>query len=211
MAAPSCQIYLLLPPVIDPDLAKQLEAALGAGEVAAALLWPGDANPPALRALLADIVGTAHACGVPILLGNAAPADLGAADGVHVEAGLDGLRQARERLEPPRMVGAGGLNSRHAAMEAGEAGVDYVMFGSADPARFGALRLQQVEELTAWWAEIFQVPCVAPASSPEQAAALARAGADFVCVRDCVWRHPRGPSAAVAELAAALAKAEVAA
>ena len=39
-------------------------------------------------------------------------------------------------------------------------------------------------ELIAWWAEIFQTPCVAlDVETPEDAALLARAGADFVAVR----------------------------
>lgn len=63
-------------------------------------------------------------------------------------------------------------------MVLGEAGADYIAFGrlsSAEEAREKQL------ELIAWWAELFEVPCVALGSSTvDEAVTLARSGADFV-------------------------------
>ena len=90
-------------------------------------------------------------------------------------------------------------------MMVGELDVDYVMFG--DPAPDGWLPpLEQVVERVSWWAEIFNVPCVAFAARLEDVAALSQAGADFVALGDAVWEDARGPAAAVRDAQAALAR-----
>ena len=84
---------------------------------------------------------------------------------------------------------------------------DYVMFGEpeADGSRpsFAAIL-----ERVGWWAELFEVPCVAYAATPDEVGQLAAAGADFVAVGGGIWDHPKGPAAAVAEAAAKLAVPE---
>jgi thiamine-phosphate pyrophosphorylase len=71
-----------------------------------------------------------------------------------------------------------------------------VMFGEPDAGgrrpSFAAL----VEQLT-WWAELFQVPCVGYAASPDEAAPLAQTGADFVALGDWIWTTELGPSAPI--------------
>jgi len=103
-----------------------------------------------------------------------------AADGVHLphnddaEAAVLAYREARALLGAGRIVGASAGLVRHNAMELGELGADYVGFELTADEAAGL-------ELVAWWAEMFVVPCVAfSATSPEQAARLAEAGADFV-------------------------------
>src|SRR5690606_2256540 len=53
-------------------------------------------------------------------------------DGVHIEGGHAAVRAAVARHHPVRIVGAGGIASRHDAMILGEAGPDYVFFGRLD-------------------------------------------------------------------------------
>jgi len=102
------------------------------------------------------------------------------ADGIHLPDGKDlndRYQAARKTLGSGRIVGVQ-VSSRHDAMVLGEAGADYIAFGrlsSAEEAREKQL------ELIAWWAELFEVPCVALGSSTvDEAVTLARSGADFV-------------------------------
>jgi thiamine-phosphate pyrophosphorylase len=85
-------------------------------------------------------------------------------------------------------------------MLAGEAGADYVMFGDPEAALPAAAALERV----AWWAEVFEPPCVGFARNLDEVGALAAAGADFVAVGDFIWNDARGPSAAVSAAAACL-------
>jgi thiamine-phosphate pyrophosphorylase len=117
------------------------------------------------------------------------------ADGAHLGA-IAALQEAIAALKPDRIVGAGGLASRHDAMVAAEAGVDYVMFGEPDVAgkrpSFEAIR-ERVE----WWTEVFEIPCVAYAASLSEISAVA--AAEFVALAPAILADPRGPEAAIAE------------
>jgi thiamine-phosphate pyrophosphorylase len=106
-------------------------------------------------------------------------------------------------MKPDRIAGVGGLSSRHDAMLAGESGVDYVMFGGLDSEDDSAA----IVERTAWWAEIFTLPCIAYARTLDDVAPLAAAGADFIALDDAVWEHPQGAAAAVEAAMLALATA----
>jgi thiamine-phosphate pyrophosphorylase len=122
------------------------------------------------------------------------------ADGIHTETLGEPLLEALAALQPSRIVGASGLSSRDEAMEAGEAGVDYLMFGGPDC----GVPHGGIVERVAWWSEIFNVPCIGYAHDLPSIAELVKVGADFVSLCDCVWNDPRGPAAAVAEAYAAL-------
>ncbi len=63
----------------------------------------------------------------------------------------------------------------------------------------------------AWWAEVFEIPCVAYAAELDEIAPLAAAGADFIAVGSAVFDDPRGLRLATADAAARLAVAEPAA
>ena len=92
-------------------------------------------------------------------------------------------------------------------MLAAEAGADYVMFGEPDAAgRRPAF--DAIAERVAWWAELFEIPCVGFAASLDEVEPLAAAGADFVAVGDCVFGDARGCAAAMADAARRLAVAE---
>ena len=121
------------------------------------------------------------------------------ADGAHL-TGIAALTAALGALKPDRIAGAGGLRSRHDAMLAAEAGADYVMFG--EPDREGTVRsaFDAVLERIAWWAELFEPPCVGYAANLDEVGALAQAGADFVALGDWIWtsRRPGRMSVAAA-------------
>jgi thiamine-phosphate pyrophosphorylase len=81
-------------------------------------------------------------------------------------------------------------------MEAGEAGADYVLFGEPGPDGLPP-PLESVVDQAHWWAEIFEMPCIAVAPSLDALKAVAGTGAEFVALGDLVWHHPAGPGAAV--------------
>ena len=121
------------------------------------------------------------------------------ADGVHIDGSGERLEGALRAIKPGHIVGAGGLPTQDAAMAAGEAGADYVMFGG------GAEPHAQIVERVAWWAEIFNVPCVGYAHNLGAIGDLVRAGADFIALGDAVFADPRGAAAALGDAARLMA------
>jgi thiamine-phosphate pyrophosphorylase len=201
------RLYIVTPPISDArGFAASLEAVLDAGDVAALLLRSTVADEALIRHV-ATIAPLAHRVGTALLI-EAMPelAARTAADGAHVD-GVGGLSAALKVLKPDRIVGAGGLRTRHDAMVAGEKGADYVMFGEPD-ATGRRPSLEAVCERVAWWAELFEPPCVGFAAGLDEVSQLAEAGADFVAVGDLVWQDADGPAAGLRALAARLGTGE---
>jgi thiamine-phosphate pyrophosphorylase len=201
---PAPRLYLVTPPVKDAEaFARILETALGAADIAAVLLRlaPGGESELVERVKLLTPV-TERAGAALILDGHADLVGRSGADGAHL-TGIHAVEDCIARLKPDRIAGAGGMFTRHDAMLAAEAEADYVLFG--EPDRNGERPgLNAIEERVAWWAEVFQPPCVAYAMKLDEVGVLAAAGADFVAIADFVWDDPRGPAAIVAEAALAL-------
>jgi len=206
------QLYLITPVLDDEAFAPQLAAACAAGGVAAVQLRLSPADERTLTKRVKALAPAAQEHGAAVLIaldGEAVDLDLAlvaaraGADGVHAASGSAGVRALRERLKGERILGVGAIRSKHDAMAAGEEGVDYLLFG--EPRRDGSLpAFESVAERAAWWAEIFETPCVAFAPSLDRVAALARTGAEFVALGDAVWTHEAGPAAAVRAAADAL-------
>lgn len=187
-------------------LLPAIEAACAAGDVAAVILRLAPADERALTALVkraAPAVQAHEAALVVACPGFAGDlvsvATRGGADGVHVDKPA-GLKDLRERLREGRILGTGGFETRHAAMDAGEGGADYLMFGGFYPDG-EAPDPEGVRERAAWWAEIFETPCIAIATAAEDVAALAGTGAEFVGLESVLWREdPEGVRTAQAQL-----------
>lgn len=204
------RLYLITPPVDDLDAFRPaLEEACAAGEVAAVLLRLAHCDERTLVTRVKALAPIAQALGAAVIVADpGGETDVAA---VAIRGGADGAQAYRpERVQDLCRgrkggfhVGAGGLLTRHDAMVAGEAGVDYVMFG--EPGRDGRrMPLDLLEERAEWWADIFQTPCVVVAPNLASIPDLASTGADFVALYDAVWGHPDGPGAAVKEVLAAL-------
>jgi thiamine-phosphate pyrophosphorylase len=124
-------------------------------------------------------------------------------DGVHIGQEDASYRDARAAVGADRIVGVTCHASRHLAMEAAEAGADYVAFGAFFPTATKQAKSHADIELISWWAELMQVPAVAIGGiTTDNAKPLIEAGADFLAVSAGVWDHPKGPAAAVAEFTA---------
>lgn len=179
---------VLVTPVIEDAVAfaPLLERTCRAGDVAAVILnLAGDDEVLALsaiRILSTHLDGT----GAVVLLANLPSlVEAAGADGAHF-SDLERLQTSRTNLTAGRLAGVAGLHSRHDAMVASELGVDYVMFGEPDAVGKRPGHSALVERVS-WWAEIFQVPCIAFAGSLGEAQQLAQARADFVALGEAVW------------------------
>jgi thiamine-phosphate pyrophosphorylase len=209
-AKPAPRLYVVTPVVVDPAaLAGPLGEVQAAADVAAVLLRLDDADERSLINRVKTIASAVQARGAALLLdGRPGIVARAGADGAHL-AGVEVLRAALSSLKPDFIAGAGRLHSRHDAMVAAEGGVDYVMFGDPDAAGQHPSR-DAVIERVAWWAEVFEVPCVGYAPALDAIGALVTAGADFVAIGDALFDDSRGPGAAAAEAAALLTQAETA-
>jgi thiamine-phosphate pyrophosphorylase len=201
-------LYLVSPQVADPaGFGDALRSVLAAADIAAVLLRLAAADERTLTSQAKAIVPAIQQAGVAVLLdGHPEIAARAGADGSHI-TGVDALADALSTLKPERIAGCGGLHSRHDAMLAAETGADYVLFGEpdGDGQRPG---FAAIEDRVAWWAEVFEVPCVGYAAAPAEVAPLAAAGADFVALGDWVFADARGAAVAVSEAGRALASAE---
>lgn len=191
---------ILVTPVIEDAVtfAPILEAACRAGDVAAVILRLGTDDEVAALSSIRIVATHVQPSGAALLLADMpALVEPAGADGAHFTT-LDGLRATRTKLAAGRLSGVSGLPSRHDAMIAAESGVDYAMFGEPDAAGkrpgFSALI-----ERVAWWAEIFQLPCVAFAGSLDEVPQLAEARADFIALGDVIWNGGEIAARAVAK------------
>jgi thiamine-phosphate pyrophosphorylase len=204
---PACQLYLITPPMV-PDVAafvSQLELALAGGPVAALqirLKVDGVAAPDAdIIALATALKPVLDAHDVALILNDRPDlVSICQADGVHVGQGDASVAAARKLVSADIQIGVTCHDSRHLAMEAGEAGADYIAFGAFFPTRTKATTAIPAPEIITWWTNLTEIPCVAIGGiTPENAAPLIAAGADFIAVSSGVWDHPQGPKQAVME------------
>lgn len=200
-----CRLYLVTPPRLEPRaFAETLKAALDAGDVASLQLrlkTETEQTAPAdtVRRATEILMPLTQSYNVAFIINDSAElaAELGA-DGVHV--GQDDLscKEARKLVGPDRIVGVTCHASRHLAMEAGEAGADYVAFGAFFETGTKLAKTKAEPEILTWWSEMFVLPCVAIGGiTVENARPLVAAGADFLAVSGGVWAHPGGPAEAV--------------
>jgi thiamine-phosphate pyrophosphorylase len=208
-AADETRLYLITPPALDPDrFAKDLEAALAGGDVAALQLRLKDTDDSAIRRAAAILKPIAQDRGVAFIMNDRPDLALELdCDGVHVGEEDMPYAEARRLLGEDRIIGVTCGSSRHRALVAAEAGADYVAFGAFFPSGTKAAKHHAEPELLQAWSETTIVPCVAIGGiTPQNCAPLAAAGADFLAVIGAVWAHPEGPGAAVREFNAVFAR-----
>ncbi|MEM9839188.1 MAG: thiamine phosphate synthase, partial [Pseudomonadota bacterium] len=128
------------------------------------------------------------------------------ADGVHLGQGDGTVAEARSLLGADKDIGVTCHDSVHLAMEAGEAGADYVAFGAFYPSRTKEAIYRPEPEILTRWSEMATVPAVAIGGiTAESARGLIHAGADYLAVSSAIWQHADGPVAGAKAFAAALA------
>jgi thiamine-phosphate pyrophosphorylase len=177
---PAPRLYLATPVVDDPSpLLESLPGLLAGADVAAVLMRLATTDQRTMISRIKALAPAVQNSGAALL--------------------LDGHVELVARGGPDRIIGVGGLSTRHDSMAAGEAGADYVLFGEPDANRQRP-SLDAIAERLQWWAELFEPPCVGFAASREEARIFAAAGADFILVGDLIWDDPLGAAAALIDI-----------
>ena len=205
---PACQLYLISPLDVSGAFPDRLAAALDSGPVAAFQFRVKDVDQHEAARLAEPLQRLCADHDVAFIV-NDSPAlakRLGA-DGVHLGQSDGDPREARILLGPAAQIGVSVHDSRHLAMEAGEAGADYVAFGAFFPTTTKEVGHRPDPVILAWWSTLFEIPSVAIGGiTPENGRALIEAGADFLAVCGAVWNHPDGEAAAVRAFAELLGR-----
>ncbi len=207
MITPACQLYLISPLDVAGDFPARLEAALSAGPVAAFQFRVKDVDQHEAAALAAPLQAICAAHDVAFIVNDSVSlAKRLNADGVHLGQSDGDIADARAQLGKAFQIGVTCYNSRHLAMEAAEAGADYVAFGAFYPTT--TKNVEHVAELDTVekWSRVMEIPCVAIGGiTLQNAKPIVDSGADFIAVSSAVWNHPDGPAAAVKAFNALLA------
>jgi thiamine-phosphate pyrophosphorylase len=205
---PACQLYLVSPLEVGGDFSDRLARALDAGPVAAFQFRVKGMDQHEAARLAEPLQRLCADREVAFIVNDSVSlAKRLGADGVHLGQDDGDPREARTLLGPSVQIGVTCHDSRHLAMEAGEAGADYVAFGSFYPTTTKEVRHRAEPALLSWWATMFELPSVAIGGiTPANARPLIDAGADFLAVSAGVWAHQAGEAEAVRAFAALLVK-----
>lgn len=203
----ACRLYLISPPRIELDtFARALREAIAGGDIGAFQLRLKDHDDADILKAAEALIPMCRKAGVAFILNDRI--DLAAqleVDGVHIGQEDGTIADARRQLGTDAVVGVTCHASGHLAMEAGDAGADYVAFGAFYPTTSKPMEKQEKygrpePSLLSWWATYTLLPCVAIGGiTPQNCAPLVAAGADFIAAITAVWDHPKGPKQAVAE------------
>ena len=186
-----CQLYLISPLDVGGDFPTRLERALqaGAGLVTAFQLRIKDLDQHEAARLAQPLQAICAAHDVAFIVNDSVPlAKRIGADGVHLGQGDGDPREAREELGSEAQIGVTCHASRHLAMEAGDAGADYVAFGAFFDSTTKSSEHRADTAMLEWWSGLFEIPCVAIGGiTPDNCRPLVEAGADFLAVSGAVW------------------------
>lgn len=205
---PDCRLYLITPPSFEPEaFVPLLQEALEAGDVACLQLRLKDVSDDEIRATAERLMPLCHAHDVAFIVNDRPDiaADLGA-DGVHIGDEDGAYEDARRLIGDDAFVGVSCYDSRQKAINAGDAGADYVAFGAFFPTTTKVPKSRPEPEILEFWSRMTTVPCVAIGGiTAENCAPLVASGADFLAVVNGVWGHADGPGPAVKAFAEAIA------
>ncbi len=208
-----CRLCLVTPAGVDAEtFGPRVADALAGGDVASLFIAGDPADPAALEKAARAFVPIAQDAGAAAIVhGDTRIVGRAHADGVLIDSGDSDLAAAVASLHPQRMVGAGGIASRHAALAAGEASPDFLFFGRLD-GDTGPGVFPKALDLADWWSAVTVIPAIVMGGSAvDSVRQAAAAGIEFVALGRAVWDDPRGPGAAVAEACRILASDDEAA
>ncbi len=203
----ACQLYLISPLDVGGSFPDRLARALDAGPVAAFQFRVKDVAEHDAARLAEPLQRICADREVAFIVNDSISlAKRLGADGVHLGQDDGSVADARARLGKAAQIGVTCHASRHLAMEAGEAGADYVAFGAFFPSATKDTKHVAEPELLQWWSRLFELPCVAIGGiTAANCGPLVQAGADFLAVSHAVWGGDE--AAGVRALNEAIAKA----
>lgn len=189
MAKLSSELYLISPLDVAGNFPDRLARALDAGPVAAFQFRVKDVDEHEAARLAEPLQRICADREVAFIVNDSISlAKRLGADGVHLGQDDGDVKDARDRLGRNAQIGVTCHDSRHFAMDAGEAGADYVAFGAFFPSSTKDTKHVAGLDLLEWWQGIFELPCVAIGGiTPTNCAPLIQAGADFLAVSSAVW------------------------
>lgn len=204
MRRPPCQLYLISPLDVGGGFPDRLARALDAGPVAAFQFRVKDIDQHDAARFAEPLQRLCADREVAFIVNDSvALAKRLGADGVHLGQGDGDPREARATLGPNVQIGVTCHASRHLAMEAGDAGADYIAFGAFYPTATKDVQHHPDPVILSWWSALFELPSVAIGGiTPANAPPLIAAGADFLAVSNAVWGSDE--ATAVREFAALL-------
>jgi thiamine-phosphate pyrophosphorylase len=185
----TCAIYLISPLDVGGSFPDRLARALDAAEVAAFQFRVKGVDEHEAARLAEPLQRICAEREVAFIVNDSiALAKRLGADGVHLGQEDGVVAEARQRLGREAQIGVTCHASRHLAMEAGEAGADYVAFGAFFPTTTKAVKHHAEPEILTWWQALMEIPCVAIGGiTAGNCVELVRAGADFLAVSGGVW------------------------
>ena len=193
------QIYLITPRHIDLDsFPEQLAEAMEGGPIAALLIDCDEKQDSALQKIVQILTPMAQKKDIAVLLrGDSRIAGRCKCDGLHLDGTIEELTSAIEDVSDNFMLGAQGGNKRHIAMEIGESGIDYIMFGRLEAPATGMIH-DKAFDMADWWSSLFEVPAVVIGGTDlEECTRIGEAGIEFIALREAIWDHEQGPRAAI--------------
>jgi thiamine-phosphate pyrophosphorylase len=184
-----CRLYLISPQDVGGAFPDRLRTVAENEVVAAFQLRVKDVAELELARLAEPLQRICSDAGVAFIVNDSMGlAKRLGADGVHLGQQDGDVQEARALLGPKAQIGVTCHDSRHLAMEAGEAGADYVAFGAFYPTTTKPSPYRPDPSILSWWSALFDVPCVAIGGiTPQNALPLVDAGADFLAVCQAVW------------------------
>jgi thiamine-phosphate pyrophosphorylase len=194
----ACSLYLISPQEVGGSFPDRLKAALEPGRATAFQLRVKDVEEHELARLAEPLQRICADADVAFIVNDSVTlAKRLGADGVHLGQSDGDIREARAVLGPSAQIGKTCHDSRHLAMDAGEAGADYVAFGAFYPTTTKPSEYRPEPSILRWWSTLFEIPCVAIGGiTADNARPLVEAGADFLAVCQAVWGKD-DPEAAV--------------
>ena len=186
---PACQLYLVSPLDVGGTFPERLRRALDAGPVAAFQFRVKGIDQHDAARLAEPLQRICADADVAFIVNDSVGlAKRLGADGVHLGQGDGNAKEARDILGRTAQIGVTCHDSRHLAMEAGEAGADYVAFGAFHPSGTKEATHRADPAILSWWTTLFAAPCVAIGGlTPANARPLVEAGTDFIAASGAVW------------------------
>ena len=183
------KLYLISPQAVGGSFPDRLRAALEPGLASAFQLRVKDTDEHELARLAEPLQRICADADVAFIVNDSVSlAKRLGADGVHLGQSDGDIREARALLGPSAQIGRTCHDSRHIAMEAGDAGADYVAFGAFYPTTTKPSDYRPDPSILRWWSTLFEIPCVAIGGiTADNAKPLVEAGADFLAVCQAVW------------------------
>lgn len=179
------------------ELVPKLQAAFEGGPIDAVILPLSEADDRARINYAKSVAEIVQANGAALVVnGDFDIVVRSGADGIHISKPQDLDLVLDRDPKHERMIGVGGVRTRHEAMEVAEAGADYVMFGEPRPDGY-VPPLDTTLDAAGWWAELFNTPGIGFVSQIGEVGMMASTGIEFVALGSAVFDHPEGPALAV--------------